>query len=229
MQDHYTGEEGKKYYQVRSKRRHPRAQAEAARVFSPYIPEDSTVLDFGCGTGSILNNIRCARRIGIEINEPSISVALKSGIEVLRNVAEVPDRIVDVVITHHALEHVQEPFKVLVQLSSKLKEGGRIVVVVPAEEPRRRHNRTWRQNDDRHLYSWTPLTMGNLLEAAGYKVTDAFVLSAGYSHYIEWSRPLPFLFQFLKKVVALVGSRYATVCVASTPAPKLASAPGEAK
>jgi SAM-dependent methyltransferase len=210
----YTGKSGEAYFRHRKKSTSQLAQRESSKTFWPYVTPDATVLDFGCGTGGIISNIKCSRRIGVEINEPSIKLAIEKGVEVFRGISSVPDQIADVVITHHALEHVPNPFDTLKQLSKKLKNGGRIVIVVPAEDPCTRRNRKWRVNEPQHLFCWTPLTMGNLLEATGYKVDDAFILPASYSHYIEWSRCIPLLFNALKKIVAYILSRKHTVCVA---------------
>lgn len=211
--DYYTGENGKRYFNMRHQRRNVKAQIESAKSFSPYITSDSVVLDFGCGTGGLINNINCSKRLGVEINEPSIEIATQNGIEVYRNINDVPDGIVDTIISHHAIEHVEEPLNILKDLYKKLKNDGMLIVVVPAEEPRKGKNKKWVQEKDKHLYSWNPLTLGNLMEVAGFKVTNSYVLSAGYSHYIEWSRNIPILFNLLKKLVALTKSRYHTVCI----------------
>jgi SAM-dependent methyltransferase len=210
-EEYYTGERGRAYFNHR-KSKSTKAQEESAKVFSGYIAPDAVVLDFGCGTGGIVSNIRCARRIGIEINEQARELAAAKGVEVFHDLSEVPARSVDVVITHHAIEHTRNPMEVLVGLSGKLKPKGRIIVVVPAEQPRSKRNRHWRSNIDRHLFCWSPLTLGNLLECAGYEVDDAFILPGGYSHYIEWARPLPWLFETLKLLVAYTLGRFNTVC-----------------
>ncbi|MHC4635963.1 MAG: class I SAM-dependent methyltransferase [Planctomycetota bacterium] len=214
VRGYYTGKSGKAYFEQRQKSRSELAQRECSKIFWPYVALNATVLDFGCGTGGIISNIKCGRRIGIEINELSAKLAREKGIEIFSNVSDVPDQIADVIITHHALEHVFDPYDILVLLGKKLKKNGRIVVVVPAEEPCTKRNRKWKINKPQHLFCWTPLTLGNFLEATGYKVDDAFILSSNYSHYIEWSRCAPLLFNILKKIVAHTLSRKHTVCVA---------------
>jgi SAM-dependent methyltransferase len=211
--DYYTGESGKAYFQSR-KSKSAKAQGESSKKFAPYVMPSDTVLDFGCGTGGIVCNIKCARRIGVEISEAAIKVAVENGVQVFKDISEVPDRIADVVISHHSLEHMQDPFDLLVRLSKKLKHKGRIIVVVPADQPLTRQNRRWHVNKARHLFGWTPLTLGNLLEATGYKIDDAYIWSSSYSHYIEWSRCIPPLFAMLKKIVSYTRSLRGTVCVA---------------
>ena len=65
--------------------------------FSNYISKDDTVLDFGCGGGFLLKGIDCKRRVGIEINPSAIDTAENNGVEVYRNVDDVPDEYADVI------------------------------------------------------------------------------------------------------------------------------------
>lgn len=213
IKQHYTGENGIAYFNQR-KSKTAKAQAESAKIFQPYVNSRETVLDFGCGTGGIISNLKCSRRMGVEISEEAIKHALANGVEVFRNISEVPDQSVDVVITHHAIEHLSDPFETLVTLSKKLKPGGRIIVVVPADNPHSKMNRRWLPNIPKHLFSWNPLTLGNLLEEAGFQMDKSFILSGGYSHYIEWARSIPFLFKGLKILVAYGLGRFHTVCIA---------------
>jgi SAM-dependent methyltransferase len=75
----------------------------------------------------------------------------------------------DVIISHHALEHLDNPLGQLEQLRSRLKPGGKMVFVVPSELwPKQR---VYLPGDiNQHLYTWTPLTLGNLFDRAGLVV-----------------------------------------------------------
>ena len=46
--------------------------------FTPYIKKSDVVLDFGCGGGYLLNNIECAEKYGLEINEVAIEKQKKN-------------------------------------------------------------------------------------------------------------------------------------------------------
>ena len=135
--------------------------------FEPFITSTDTVIDFGCGGGYILKNLNCKRRIGIEINETARKVAIKeNGIEVFANIDLVPDNIADVVISHHALEHTENPFEVIKKLSTKLKKEGKIIFVVPLE----RKTKYNPEDINMHLYTWSEQNLGNLFKQAGYYV-----------------------------------------------------------
>lgn len=141
--------------------------------FEHYIRPSDVVLDFGCGGGFLLNNLACARRLGIEISPFARQNAEQLGIQVFSSYAEVPDGSVDVIISNHAFEHVQNPFEVLQGLHAKLRVGGKIAIVVPCEQPHEL-NFSYRPDDvNQHLYTWCPMSLGNLVTHAGYAVLEA--------------------------------------------------------
>lgn len=134
--------------------------------FQPFVNENDTVLDFGCGGGYIISSLTCKRRIGIEINEIARQEAAEKGIEVYKYSNEVPDDSCDLIISNHALEHVSAPYEEIKILLLKLKSKGRIVFVVPNEKKNK-----WNPNDiNKHLFTWSEINIGNLFDAAGYDV-----------------------------------------------------------
>jgi SAM-dependent methyltransferase len=135
--------------------------------FDPYIREHDAVLEFGCGGGYLLNAIPASVKMGIEINDHARLVASQSDIDVVANISEVPDHFADVLISNHVLEHVHSPYEVLSKLRAKIKKGGRSVFVVPHQGP----DEKYRPDDiNMHLYTWNPLTLGNLFASTGYDV-----------------------------------------------------------
>jgi hypothetical protein len=73
----------------------------------------------------------------------------------------------DVVISCHALEHTLSPLEELHTIRDTLKDGGILVLVVPCEGYKNRYVET---NVDQHLYTWSPLNIGNLVHKAGFKI-----------------------------------------------------------
>jgi SAM-dependent methyltransferase len=138
--------------------------------FSRYIEGNSRVLDFGCGGGYILKNLRCGRRVGVEVNPIAAETAARNGIEVFTRVADVPDEYVDVVISNSALEHALQPLEELISLHKKLVPGGKIIFVVPCESI----SYGYKPNDiNHHLYTWSPMCLGNLFSEAGFSVVES--------------------------------------------------------
>lgn len=214
---HYTRAAGQQYFAQRQHCRSDQMQAESAGLVIPHLRGAETVLDFGCGTGGILSLVPCSRRLGVEVSEPASAEARSRGIEVYGDISQVPDQVADAVMSHHALEHVTDPFAVLRELYRVLQPGGRIVLVVPAEEPRTRGNRHWRPNEPQHLYSWNPLTMGNLLRKAGFELEQSYVHEGGGSRFLAWLRGSPTLYRGAKTLYAWLRSRWNTVCVGRRP------------
>jgi len=136
---------------------------------------------------------------------------------VFSKLSKVSDRVANVVISHHALEHVSDPFRILDELRSKLKPDGRIVIVVPAEDPRRAQNQTWHGKPEKHLFCWTGLTLGNLLSAAGYEVEETFVYHRFCERCIEWARGRPSLVRSFRSLIARLFRRNHTIAVAHLP------------
>ena len=137
--------------------------------FKEVIRDADNVIDFGCGGGYLLNNIQCKNKIGVDINEIACREARKIGIDVVKNVDDLTDAFADVIISNHALEHVYSPIDILKALYSKLKPSGKIVFVVPHQGP---HEKYTLDDINKHLFTWNPLTLGNLFAEAGYKVIN---------------------------------------------------------
>jgi len=136
--------------------------------FEKYITSQTNVIDFGCGGGYILNNIKCTGKIGIEINDVARKNVDDFGIKSFKYVQDAPDNWADCIISNHALEHVPDPLNQILLLKEKLKSGGKIIFVVPYDLYK------YKPNDiNYHLFSWSPMNLGNLFTAAGYKVVES--------------------------------------------------------
>lgn len=136
--------------------------------FERYVRPEDSVLDFGCGGGYLLAQLRAREKLGVEIIPEARRTALESfGLTVHPSTSDVPDEWADVVISNNALEHTMQPLTELSRLLPKLRPGGLAVFVVPCESISYRY----RPHDvNQHLYSWSPMCLGNLFTTAGYEV-----------------------------------------------------------
>ena len=144
--------------------------------FSPYIEPTDTVLDFGCAGGAMIAALPGARKIGVELNDVARASAVKNfGVEAYRNLSDVPDGVADVIVSNHTLEHIAAPYDALRQLLPKLKPSGRLVLVLPIDDWRvlRRYDP---KDINRHLYTWTPMNIGHLLDEAGYRPEEIRII-----------------------------------------------------
>jgi SAM-dependent methyltransferase len=165
--EHYRGSLGARYFEWQNRNAHTTGRIEA-RKFRSYIRSGDVVLDFGCGGGHVLDSLKCARRLGVEVNPAARAEAAKHGIECYESLLEVPDGSIDVAISNHALEHVIHPIGILKELRKKLKENGTLILCLPIDDWR--IERHFDPNDiNHHLHTWTSQLLGNSLREAGFQ------------------------------------------------------------
>lgn len=135
--------------------------------FLDYIKTTDRILDFGCSAGGLLGGITCAKKFGVEPNPAAASDARKILDCVYESSSELPTEFVDLVISNHALEHTLHPLAELKNLHRCLVPNGKIVIVVPCENITRAYVP---KDINHHLYSWSPMCLGNLLDEVGFSV-----------------------------------------------------------
>jgi SAM-dependent methyltransferase len=139
------------------------------RKFHKFIRPTDAVVDFGCGGGFLLSRLTCGPRIGVEVNPVAQENCRSMGVPVVSDLAEIQAGWADVVISNHALEHTVDPYHKLLQVHRALKPGGLALFVVPCE----RHDNAFIKDDvNQHLYTWSPMNLGNLFICAGFDVLE---------------------------------------------------------
>lgn len=136
--------------------------------FKNLIKENTSVLEFGCGGGYLLEIINSNNKIGLEINPYAAKEARKRKLNIVEKLNKIKDKWADVIISNHVLEHCKNPHDELVALRSKLKPNGIICFVVPSEK----HKKFQINDINNHLYTWNELNLGNLFISAGYNITE---------------------------------------------------------
>ncbi len=123
---------------------------------------DSSLLDFGCGTGSFLNVCRNAgwQVKGVEPNAHARATAEKLNIPVFPSLNEMPqDQQFSVITLWHVLEHIADLHDTMNQLRQLLKANGHLVLALPNHraEDANLFGEHWAGYDvPRHLYHFTP-------------------------------------------------------------------------
>lgn len=154
--------------------------------FKEYVHPDDTVMDFGCGGGYLLNNLDCKKKIGVEINQVAREVCQGFGIECYESIEEIPDGSIDIIISNNCLEHTESPSQIVTALYNKLKIGGRVAIVVPCD---RQYLKFIPNDINNHLYSFSPMNLGNILQNAGFSEIKV------RSIFHKWV-PIPFLVKY---------------------------------
>jgi SAM-dependent methyltransferase len=143
-------------------------------------PAGATVLDFGCGSGEILDALQEHgwTTYGIE-------PALKTAFARHRELEAIPaSAMFDLAIAHHVLEHVSSPLAILRALAGSLKPAGLVLVSVPRLDGLSEH-RDYRYclNGRAHIVSYTADAMATLMGMSGL---EAMRLHAGGAHGQGW-------------------------------------------
>jgi dolichol-phosphate mannosyltransferase len=139
-----------------------------------WISPSDRVLDVGCGMGEFLNHVRCAKRIGIDIN-PAMAASLAPGIEFhagdVRDLSFLADGSLDVVFTSNLLEHLPSKAdveKLLAEAARVLRSGGHLIALGP--NLRFLPGEYWDFWD--HLVPITDRSLVEALETLGFTTVD---------------------------------------------------------
>lgn len=141
-------------------------------AYFQHVKPGDTVLEYGGGLGNnLLSVCKRAKTWMVEPSQIGRDLARKEGITVASSLSETTNQQFDTVLCRHVLEHVDHPLTTLRELLRALKEGGRLILVLPCENMKEFPSK---DDIDHHLYCWSPRTIGNLLEKAGYKVEKIY-------------------------------------------------------
>lgn len=158
--------------------------------FSSHIKSTDAVVDFGCGGGYLLDNIKCSRKIGIDINASARKAAKALGVKTVASADVIPSNWADVIISNNVLEHTKNPLKSLTSLYRILKKNGKIIFIIPCD----RQTKKFVTSDvNKHFFSWSPMNIGNLFVEAGFKI----IRVSPFLH--KW----PPFYEFIEKFLGL--------------------------
>jgi SAM-dependent methyltransferase len=142
-------------------------------LIKPFL-RDAGVLDYGCGTGSFLEELRRRDIYGVGV-EPSEAARSKvvSGVITYSNLAEMPASQFDVITLWHVLEHVYDLRTTLRGLIAHMTNPGAMLIAVPNHlSPDAAHYKDqWAAYDvPRHLWHFTPSSMAMFLQQEGLRI-----------------------------------------------------------
>ncbi len=179
--------------------------------FEKYVSPSDTVLDFGCGGGFLLKELNCAVKIGVELNPIARNYCIeKNNIECFESLDQISDSSLDVIISNHCLEHTESPYFLIEKMYSKLRVGGKVIIVVPLDS----YKYKWKPNDiNNHLYSFSPMNIGNLLQGCSFTKIKADVIYHKWPpFFIQIERYLGFrIFNFLCLVYGRINKGWVQV------------------
>ena len=132
----------------------------------------AVLLDYGCGTGAFLNEMKTAgwKVMGVEPDEGARKKALQLyGIETAtpQNLNSFTSASADVITLWHVLEHVHLLHETLTELKRILKDDGLLFIAVPnyTSNDAKHYGEHWAAWDvPRHLYHFSPRSLKKLFE-----------------------------------------------------------------
>jgi len=152
----------------------PSSSRYLVRLFAPVRPAfdiahpapGSAVLDFGCGSGEILDVLQ-----DLGWTTYGIEPAAKQAFVRHRELRDIPSSATfDLAVAHHVLEHVADPLGILRALFASLKPGGLLFVSVPRLDTLAQHrDYHYCINDRAHIVSYTTDAMAALMGMAGFE------------------------------------------------------------
>lgn len=141
--------------------------------FQHWIPAHATVLDLGCGYGEFLRAVRCARRIGVDLN-PDARRFLPADVDLhngpVDDLSFLPDGTIDVVFSSNMLEHLDDKRAVertLREVWRVLRPGGSVMLLGP--NMRYLPGEYWDFWD--HLVPLTDRSLAEVLVTLGFELT----------------------------------------------------------
>lgn len=144
------------------------------RELSPNLTFDARILDFGCGTGRLLQTLHYfgfRDLVGVDafIRDDihySTGVVIKKG-----GLAELEPAF-DLIMLHHSFEHLPEPKTALAEIRRLLAPDGTALIRMPiASEAWKIYGANWVQLDPpRHLFLFTEKGFGELAREQGFAV-----------------------------------------------------------
>ena len=141
------------------------------RHYRPTAPSDSTVLDVGCGTGTMLGHLaRYGRTHGVDASAEAVSLCRERGVSGVVQADGVPlpfeTASFNLVTALDVIEHVDDDVELLLDLRRVTRPGGMLLVSVPA------YRFLWGPQDEisHHKRRYTASLLRERLLAAGWSL-----------------------------------------------------------
>jgi len=167
-------EDKHKYLYTNDRYYNARSEIAKVRYFNGIQNLDrKKILEFGSGLGQNLFWLPANRRVGYDISKFAVDFFKAKGGNATTDINRIPDNSFDIVFSAHVLEHVDNPLETLGVMFSKLKKGGRLILITPLDKCKKINCADINQ----HLWTWTPQLMNNLLVKAGFKPIENKIIS----------------------------------------------------
>ena len=152
------------------------------------------ILDFGCGWGNFLLNIKSAKSLsGVELREECLKKIskLKNKIRVKKNINDFEKKF-DVITMFHVLEHIPHQIQTLKIIKKNLKKNGKLIIEVPHADDFLLNFDELKEFKDftfwsEHLILHTFFSLKKILKKAGFKnIKIRYFQRYGFDNHLGW-------------------------------------------
>jgi SAM-dependent methyltransferase len=186
--------------------------------FVKWVKPTDTVMDLAAGYCEFINNIRCGKKIALDIN-PDTAKFKNDDVELIINdcttMVDVADDSVDVIFTSSFFEHLPSKdvlLRTLIQCYRVLRPGGRLIILMP--NIRFCYDVYWDFFD--HLLPVSDKALDEVMRAIGFNMDVLYPQFVPYTtksrlpkalFLIRWYLRLPFLWKLMGKQMFVVARK----------------------
>jgi SAM-dependent methyltransferase len=139
------------------------------------ISAEARILDVGSGHGELLKRLRRAGFTRLEGIDPFVPPMEERGLTIHSGELSTLEGAYDLIMTHHSIEHVQDPVATFREMRRLLARGGRILLRTPLADSwaHEHYGRDWWALDaPRHLYVFTSVGIRLLAAQTTLRIVD---------------------------------------------------------
>jgi len=162
------------------------------------IPKDAHILDVGCGSGHLLLDLHHLGFRTVAGVDPYLQhdLVYPRGPTVFKRELSGLQGQYDLIMLHHAYEHMDQPAEVMRHLARLLKPTGKVILRIPIADSYawRHYNVNWVNLDaPRHFYLHTRKSIEILASQAGLKIEEVVCEGTAYQFWCseQYLRDIP--------------------------------------
>ncbi len=158
----------------------------------------SAILDVGCGRGKLLHELHYFGFRDLTGVDPFVgeSMHLDNGIAIHKCELAELDRRFDLIMMHHAFEHLSDPWATLRDVANRLRPGRMLLLRIPVVDRYawRHYGVNWLSLDaPRHFYLHSEASIAHLAERTGFEVVRTVYDSGAHQFWgsEQYQRDIP--------------------------------------
>lgn len=157
---------------------------ESLRKFPIGLRFDSRILDFGCGTGSLLQSLHYFGFRDLTGADAFIEkdIFYPTGVKIYKLGLDELEPAFDVIMLHHSFEHLPDPAGALEQIRRLMRPESRCIIRIPViNYAWEKYGANWVQMDPpRHLFLYSEKAFRGLAEKAGLSIEHVYFDSSAF-------------------------------------------------